>query len=86
MADGPDLTGTHIAFFATDGVEQVELTGPWEAAKAAGATVELVSIVDEVQGDGGPRHGQPHSAALDLGPLSATWVDPVEPADSEPAI
>ncbi|WP_421118685.1 type 1 glutamine amidotransferase domain-containing protein [Aquihabitans daechungensis] len=45
-----DLTGTTIAFLATDGVEQVELTHPWEAAKAAGATVHLVSTTDEVQG------------------------------------
>ncbi len=50
--DAPDidLTGTTIAFLATDGVEQVELTQPWEAAKAAGATVHLVSTTDEVQG------------------------------------
>jgi protease I len=46
----PDLTGTTIAFLATDGVEQAELTGPWDAAKEAGATVHLVSNVDEVQG------------------------------------
>lgn len=46
----PDLTGTTIAFLATDGVEQSELKGPWEAAKKAGATVHLVSNVDEVQG------------------------------------
>ena len=46
----PDLTGTTIAFLATDGVEQAELTGPWNAAKDAGATVHLVSTVDEVQG------------------------------------
>ncbi|MCU1371573.1 MAG: yfkM [Ilumatobacteraceae bacterium] len=45
-----DLTGTTIAFLATDGVEQVELTQPWEAAKAAGATVHLVSDRDVVQG------------------------------------
>ena len=50
MTEGPDLTGTRIAFLATDGVEQVELTGPWDAAKAAGASVDLVSTVDEVQG------------------------------------
>src|SRR6478609_12053179 len=50
--DAPDidLTGTTIAFLATDGVEQVELTGPWDAAKQAGATVHLVSNTDEVQG------------------------------------
>lgn len=45
-----DLTGRTIAFLATDGVEQVELTEPWEAARAAGATVHLVSLRDEVQG------------------------------------
>lgn len=45
-----DLRGTTIAFLATDGVEQVELTAPWEAAKQAGAVVHLVSNVDEVQG------------------------------------
>lgn len=50
--DAPDidLTGRTIAFLATDGVEQVELTEPWESAKAAGATVHLVSTRDEVQG------------------------------------
>ena len=45
-----DLTGTTIAFLATEGVEQVELTEPWNAAKDAGATVHLVSPNDEVQG------------------------------------
>ena len=49
-APSTDLTGTTIAFLATDGVEQVELTHPWEAAKAAGATVHLISNTDEVQG------------------------------------
>lgn len=32
------LTGKTVAFLATDGVEQVELTSPWEAVIAAGAT------------------------------------------------
>jgi deglycase len=45
------LKGKKIAFLATDMVEQVELTGPWEALKAAGAELELVSIKDgEIQG------------------------------------
>ncbi|HEV7461455.1 MAG TPA: DJ-1/PfpI family protein, partial [Solirubrobacteraceae bacterium] len=35
-----------IAFVATDGVEQVELTRPWDAVKDAGGTPELVSIED----------------------------------------
>jgi protease I len=40
------LDGKKIAFLATDGVEQVELTKPWEAVKEAGAEVELVSLED----------------------------------------
>lgn len=44
------LQGKKIAFLATDGVEQVELTKPWEAIKDAGAEVELISVKDgEIQ-------------------------------------
>lgn len=43
----PDLTGTTVAFLATHGVEQVELTSPWEAVKAAGGTPVLVSVEKE---------------------------------------
>ena len=32
------LTGKTVAFLATNGVEQVELTSPWEAVIAAGLT------------------------------------------------
>jgi protease I len=48
MAD--DLNGVTVAFLATEGVEQVELTEPWNALKDLGATVHLVSPDDEVQG------------------------------------
>ena len=45
------LDGKRIAFVATDGVEQVELTQPWEAVKDAGGIPELVSLEDgEIQG------------------------------------
>jgi len=37
------LKGRKVAFLATDGVEQVELTAPWNALKQAGAEVVLVS-------------------------------------------
>ena len=37
------LDGKTIAFLATDGVEQVELTEPWKAVEEAGATPELIS-------------------------------------------
>jgi protease I len=50
MTDAPDLSDKTVAFLATDGVEQVELTAPWEAVKATGATVHLLSNVDQVQG------------------------------------
>lgn len=38
------LRGRKVAFLATDGVEQSELTGPWKALEAAGAELELLSI------------------------------------------
>lgn len=42
----PDLTERTIALLATDGVEQVELTGPKDAFEAAGATVHLIAPSD----------------------------------------
>jgi protease I len=45
------LQGKRVAFLATDMVEQVELTEPWQAVKDEGATVELVSLDEgEIQG------------------------------------
>lgn len=37
------LKGRKIAILATDGVEEIELIQPWEAAKKAGAEVHLVA-------------------------------------------
>jgi protease I len=37
------LKGRKVAFLATDGVEQVEHTAPWNALKQAGAEVKLIS-------------------------------------------
>jgi protease I len=39
-----NLLGRKVAVLATDGVEQVELTAPWQALKEAQAEVTLVSI------------------------------------------
>ena len=39
-----NLAGKRIAFLATDGVEQSELSRPWDAIKRAGAEVILVSL------------------------------------------
>jgi protease I len=38
-----NISGKKIAFLLTDGVEQVELTSPWEAVKQAGGTPVLVA-------------------------------------------
>jgi protease I len=49
MADR--LQGKKVAFVATDGVEQVELTEPWKAVENEGGTPELISIESgEIQG------------------------------------
>jgi protease I len=46
-----NLTGRKVAVLATDGVEQVELTAPWQALKEAQADVSLVSIRNgQIQG------------------------------------
>ena len=50
------LTGRKVAFLATDGVEEVALTAPWNALKAAGAEVKLIS--DEPGEIQAMNHGQ----------------------------
>ena len=53
------LDGKKIAFVAADGVEQVELTQPWDAVKEAGAEVELLSLEDgQIQGFEHLDHGK----------------------------
>ena len=42
MADR--LEGKRVAFLATDGVEQVELTEPWKAVENEGGKPELISL------------------------------------------
>jgi protease I len=45
------LQGKRVAFLATDMVEQVELTEPWQAVQEAGGTPELISLEEgEIQG------------------------------------
>jgi protease I len=49
MADR--LNDKKVAFLATDGVEQIELTEPWKAVEQEGGTPELISLEEgEVQG------------------------------------
>jgi len=52
------LEGKKIAFIAADGVEQVELTSPWEAVEKEGGRPELISIESgEIQGFEHLDHG-----------------------------
>jgi len=45
------LEGKKVAFLATDGVEQVELTEPWKAVEDEGGIPELISLENgEIQG------------------------------------
>ena len=48
---GEKLSGKRVAFLATDGVEQVELTEPWNAVESEGGRPELISLEDgQIQG------------------------------------
>jgi protease I len=45
------LDGKRVAFVATDGVEQIELTEPWKAVEEAGGSPELIAPEDgKIQG------------------------------------
>jgi protease I len=57
-----ELEGRKVAFLATDGYEEVELTEPWSALKQAGADVVLVSDKEgEIQGvTKGEKSGKQH--------------------------
>jgi protease I len=45
------LKDKRVAFLATDGVEQIELTEPWKAVESEGGTPELISLESgEIQG------------------------------------
>jgi protease I len=48
---GHKLEGKRVAFLATHGVEQVELSEPWKTVEEEGGTAELVSLeTGEIQG------------------------------------
>jgi protease I len=53
------LKGKRVAFLATDGVEQVELTEPWRAVENEGGRPELISLESgEIQGFEHLDHGE----------------------------
>jgi protease I len=67
------LSGRKIAFLATDGFEQIELTEPWEKLKEAGAEVYLISpksgtiqgVHHDKQGDSFPVDKKVEDASAD---------------------
>jgi protease I len=63
------LNGRNIAILATDGVEQVELTGPQKALRDAGAHVTLVSVKS------GTIQGMNHDQKGDSLPVDKTLSD-----------
>jgi len=70
-----ELKGKKVAFLATNGFEDSELTQPWEQIKGAGAEVELISLESgSIQGESG---GQPKGDPL---PVDKT-VDQVSAGD-----
>jgi protease I len=70
------LNGKKIAFLMTDGVEQVEYTGPREAVEQAGATAVLVSPkTDSVQGFNHVDKGDTFAVELPVAQATAADFD-----------
>ncbi len=69
-----ELQGKRVAFLATHGVEQVELTEPWGAVEQAGGEPELVSLEPgEIQGF--DHHDKGRTFAVDRGVAEADPSD-----------
>ncbi|MFC4244988.1 type 1 glutamine amidotransferase domain-containing protein [Gryllotalpicola reticulitermitis] len=70
------LTDKRVAFLMTDGVEQVEYTGPRAALEEAGATVVLVSPKpDSVQGFNHVDKGDAFAVELPVGQADSADFD-----------
>ncbi|MCC3267438.1 type 1 glutamine amidotransferase domain-containing protein [Arthrobacter gengyunqii] len=71
-----DISGKKVAFLLTDGVEQIELTSPWEAVKAAGGVPTLVSPSSgTVQGFDGMDKGETFTVDLAVAGANAEDFD-----------
>jgi len=76
IAMSSQLKGRKVAFLATDGVEEVELTAPWNALKQAGADVFLVSDKSgEVQAMNHDQKGNKFPVAAIVSQVSARDFD-----------
>ena len=70
------LRNKRVAFLAADGVEQIELTKPWDALKREGADVQLLSIKDgEIQGVNGMEMGDRFPVDMAVGSANANDFD-----------
>jgi protease I len=70
------LNGKKVAFLATHGVEQVELTEPWKAVEAEGGQPELISLESgEIQGFEHLDHGEKFSVDREVADVSAGDYD-----------
>ncbi len=70
------LSGRKVAFLATDGVEEVELTAPWNALKQAGAEVKLISDKrGEIQAVNHDRSGQRFPVDTEVSTVTARDFD-----------
>jgi protease I len=70
------LDGKRIAFLATDGVEQIELTEPLKAVRDEGADVDLISLKEgEFQGFEHLDKGQTFTADKAVADVSADDYD-----------
>jgi protease I len=70
------LDGKKVAFLATDGVEQVELTEPWKAVEDEGGSAELISLESgEILGFQHLDHGDTFSVDRTVSDASAADYD-----------
>ncbi|MFS0910227.1 type 1 glutamine amidotransferase domain-containing protein [Microbacterium sp. 179-I 3D2 NHS] len=66
------LTGSRVAFLATDGFEDSELTSPWEAVTAEGASATMIAPESgKITG----KNGHEQSVDLTAGDASAEQFD-----------
>lgn len=70
------IAGKKVAFLLTHGVEQVELTSPWNAVKEAGGEPTLVAPVSgKLQGFNGVEKGDTFDVDLTLADANASDFD-----------
>ena len=70
------IAGKKVAFLLTDGVEQIELTSPWQAVKDAGGQPTLVALKGgRLQGFNGTDKGDMFDVDLQVSQAAAAGCD-----------